>query len=97
MSNADRVKRVEPALQAYASAVGDFLDDANELDLIADLLHRVHANGQDPDKVLKSARMHFVAELHEEILNLAPAESDGECSFNANGVCTVCGLKDRRA
>jgi anti-sigma regulatory factor (Ser/Thr protein kinase) len=39
------------------------------IDLIADLLHWLHAHGCDPDDVLDRAQMHFEAEVEERRVN----------------------------
>lgn len=55
--NAQRIDRAENALDLY------FDDDETALiDLLADLLHWSASMGQDFDRALHSARMHFGAE-----------------------------------
>ncbi|MFJ1543562.1 ATP-binding protein [Streptomyces sp. NPDC088246] len=72
-----RVQRAEAALTKYRGDVGappllqsrsaQILEES-AIDLIADLLHWVTAQGGDPDGLLDRAQMHFEAEARAEVL-----------------------------
>ncbi|MBT2395543.1 ATP-binding protein [Streptomyces sp. ISL-100] len=67
-----RVTRAETFLALYRGATHPTVDPTGPLglavaeeatiDLIADLLHWLHAHGRDPDEALDRAQMHFEAE-----------------------------------
>lgn len=92
MKNANRAIRAAAALQAYIKVYVEPEDETTATDLIVDLMHYIAARGHNPIATLEMATMHY----HAEVLEDAGEESDGECAFNSNGVCTVCGLKDKR-
>jgi len=91
-NNTLRVLRASAALRAYVQAYVEDDVDSTATDLITDLMHFIANQGRNPIATLEMAKMHF----HAEVLEEAGEESDGECAFNSNGVCTVCGLKDKR-
>jgi hypothetical protein len=64
-SNADRCEKALIALQKAKYIPGDELS-AGITDLIADLLHLAHQNGVEPDYVIRTAPMHYDAEVAEE-------------------------------
>jgi len=98
MSNEQRRMRAEAAMTAYQAvyATPDASYEETITDLIADLLHFAASEDLKPDEMISMALMHFEAESNEEADDDEDQESDGDHAFNVNGVCTVCGMKDKR-
>lgn len=104
-TNVDRAAWAQEAVDAFLAVCST--DDCDVIgDMICDLLHLAHS---DPARYGNAIRQHrnglsnFEAELEEEDDECAPCEGydvpddgDGERSFNSNGVCTGCGVKDKR-
>lgn len=72
ITNDERARRADRALRAYIEAKGDdFESNSTEIvDLITDLLHLTnwYDEGDDPiDSTLRLAKMHYEAEIAEEI------------------------------
>ena len=57
-TNDDRARRFAAVLPHYPED-----ESTNLIDLIADAMHWCNQNGEDFDKVLRIATMHFEAEL----------------------------------
>jgi len=74
ITNEDRAERARAALEQYVTAKGELFEDSSSeiVDLIADLLHlagRIDEGDEPIDSTLRLARMHYEAEVTEELGN----------------------------
>lgn len=62
IANKKRVKRAKAALLAYIENSSLTEDDDNVVDLVTDLLHLIHNEGTDINKIIRIATTHFYSE-----------------------------------
>jgi hypothetical protein len=68
--NEERASRAREACDTFADASGLSVDDELSTvisDLIANLMHLADQSGLCPESLIDTARMHFEAEVEEEI------------------------------